>query len=109
MRISAVIITLATLTPPPPCAHNLLIIPPPHRVGILDATNSTKSRRLHVANILKLANTGVKVMSIESVCDDAELLAENIRTVKLNTPDYKGTDPVEAVKDFNQRREVRRR
>jgi len=75
------------------------------RVGILDATNSTRERRKYIKEVLINSNTGVKVMSIESVCNDAELLAENIRTVKLNTPDYKGTDPEEAVKDFNQRRE----
>ena len=28
-------------------------------------------------------------MCIESICNDEELLTENIRTVKLNTPDYK--------------------
>ena len=32
------------------------------RVGILDATNSTKERREHVRNTLRKANMGVKVM-----------------------------------------------
>lgn len=75
------------------------------RVGILDATNSTAERRRYVKSKLEEAKLGVKVMCIESICNDETLLNENIRTVKLNTPDYKGVDEEEAVKDFKQRRE----
>ena len=74
------------------------------RVGILDATNSTASRRKYVKETLVAEELGVKVMCIESVCNDNKLLAENIRSVKINTPDYKEVDPDEAVKDFEQRR-----
>ena len=85
------------------------------RVGILDATNSTRERREYVKKVIREKvrkpmmkgrgllffkdafllteegeqKLGVKVMCIESICNDEELLAENIRTVKLNTPDYK--------------------
>lgn len=34
-----------------------------------------------------------------------QLLEENIRTVKLSTPDYRGMDPEQAVQDFHQRRQ----
>jgi broad specificity phosphatase PhoE len=44
-------------------------------------------------------------MFIELVCNDERLLSENIRMVKLNTPDYKGIDESEAFEDFQQRRE----
>lgn len=33
------------------------------------------------------------------------MLEENIRKVKLSTPDYRGMDPEQAVKDFHARRE----
>jgi hypothetical protein len=33
------------------------------------------------------------------------LLEENIRKVKLSTPDYRDMDPEEAVRDFHTRRE----
>lgn len=34
-----------------------------------------------------------------------QLLEENIRKVKLSTPDYRDMDPEEAVEDFKKRRE----
>merc|ERR1719330_684227 len=43
-------------------------------------------------------------MFIEVICDDDNVLEENIRTVKTCTPDYKDVDPEEAVKDFSERR-----
>ena len=36
----------------------------------------------------------------------SQLLEENIRKVKLSTPDYRDMDPEEAVVDFKQRREI---
>ncbi|GMI02163.1 hypothetical protein TrVE_jg2066 [Triparma verrucosa] len=75
------------------------------RVGILDATNSTRERREYVKKVIREKKLGVKVMCIESICNDEELLAENIRTVKLNTPDYKDQPPELAMLDFLQRRE----
>jgi 6-phosphofructo-2-kinase / fructose-2,6-biphosphatase 4 len=35
-----------------------------------------------------------------------QLLEENIRKVKLSTPDYRDMDPEQAVADFRQRREM---
>ena len=73
------------------------------RVGVLDATNSTFERRSYVKTVLADSSLGVKVMCVESICDDDVLLQNNIRTVKLNTPDYRGVDEEEAVRDFEQR------
>jgi len=73
------------------------------RVGLYDATNSTKDRRKHLKTSVK--NIGAKIMFIESICMNATILEENIRTVKLGTPDYEGVDPEEAVADFKARRE----
>ena len=75
------------------------------RVGVLDATNSTYERRISVKERLKASGLGVKIMCIELICNDCALLAENIRTVKLNTPDYRDVEQEVAIKDFNERRE----
>lgn len=75
------------------------------RVAAFDATNSTKERRRHILKALQDAGIGAKKMFVESVCDDEELLQENICKVKLSTPDYRGVNPEEAIADFKKRRE----
>ena len=74
------------------------------RIAAFDATNSTKLRRRHILNAIASSGLGVKKMFIESICDQEELLEENIRKVKLSTPDYRDMDPDEAIADFKQRR-----
>lgn len=76
------------------------------RVGIYDATNSTKERREHIVQVLKernLAHT-TKRMYIESIVTDDQILEQNIKTVKLSTPDYRDMDPSDALEDFHGRR-----
>lgn len=72
------------------------------RVGCYDATNSTRLRRNHIKKMI--SDLGTKVLYIESICDDEEMLDNNIRSVKLSTPDYEGMDPEDARKDFVERR-----
>lgn len=72
------------------------------RVGCYDATNSTRLRRNHIKKMI--GDLGTKVLYIESICDDEEMLDNNIRSVKLSTPDYEGMDPEDARKDFVERR-----
>ncbi|KAM9407611.1 6-phosphofructo-2-kinase/fructose-2,6-bisphosphatase-like isoform 2-T2 [Salvelinus alpinus] len=43
------------------------------------------------------------IFFIESLCDDPEIIAENIKQVKLSSPDYAGCDKEEAVADFLKR------
>jgi hypothetical protein len=74
------------------------------RVAAFDATNSTKARRKVILNTIRTNVVGVKKMFVESVCDQDGLLEENIRKVKLSTPDYRDMDPEEAMADFMQRR-----
>ncbi|GKY92858.1 6-phosphofructo-2-kinase 1, variant 3 [Mayamaea pseudoterrestris] len=74
------------------------------RVAAFDATNSTMLRRRHILNAIRSSGLGVKKMFIESICDQEELLDENIKKVKLSTPDYRDMDPEEAMADFKQRR-----
>eukprot|EP00523_Entomoneis_sp_CCMP467_P000791 CAMPEP_0168748640 /NCGR_PEP_ID=MMETSP0724-20121128/16282_1 /TAXON_ID=265536 /ORGANISM="Amphiprora sp., Strain CCMP467" /LENGTH=583 /DNA_ID=CAMNT_0008796479 /DNA_START=117 /DNA_END=1868 /DNA_ORIENTATION=+ len=78
---------------------------PGARVAAFDATNSTKARRRHCVQTLRqnLSGLNAKVMFVESICDEEELLEENIRTVKLSTPDYRGMNPEDAVADFKRR------
>mmetsp|Transcript_66791 Transcript_66791/g.100710 ORF Transcript_66791/g.100710 Transcript_66791/m.100710 type:complete len:546 (+) Transcript_66791:172-1809(+) len=74
------------------------------RVAALDATNSTFERRQHVLNKLTEKGVRVKKMFLESICDQDELLEQNIRSVKVSTPDYRDMDPEQAVRDFHERR-----
>uniref|UniRef100_A0A7S3DVU0 6-phosphofructo-2-kinase domain-containing protein n=1 Tax=Entomoneis paludosa TaxID=265537 RepID=A0A7S3DVU0_9STRA len=78
---------------------------PGARVAAFDATNSTRARRQHICQTLQNLDLNCKQMFVESICDEQELLEENIRTVKLSTPDYREMDPETAVKDFKRRRE----
>lgn len=75
------------------------------RVAVFDATNSTRERRQHILATLEQSGIGAKKMFVESICDSSELLEENIRKVKLSTPDYRGMDPEKAMHDFRERRE----
>jgi len=70
-------------------------------VAILDATNSTKSRRTWIQDKCEAAN--IETMFVESKCEDEDLIMSNIREVKLTSPDYKGQDPEEAARDFRNR------
>lgn len=81
---------------------NLLnwVIDGPGSVGILDATNSTKKRRLKVLKrIQERSNGELKVLFLESICSDPAILEANIR-LKLSGPDYRSMDPEVALRDF---------
>mmetsp|Transcript_22992 Transcript_22992/g.48587 ORF Transcript_22992/g.48587 Transcript_22992/m.48587 type:complete len:630 (-) Transcript_22992:144-2033(-) len=77
------------------------------RVGIFDATNSTKARRDWVlrecTDVVKRAGKTTGVVFVESICDDEELLRENYRTKMSNSPDYKDVDPEKAMADLLDR------
>lgn len=70
-------------------------------VAVLDATNSTKSRRRWIQE--QCDQAGVEAMFVESVCDDEELIMSNIKEVKTTSPDYLGQDPELAAQDFRNR------
>jgi 6-phosphofructo-2-kinase/fructose-2,6-biphosphatase 2 len=71
------------------------------RVGILDATNSTKERRRWIRTTME-AN-GIEPMFVESLCDDPEIIMHNIMDVKTTSPDYEGVDSEHAAADFMKR------
>lgn len=73
-------------------------------VGIFDATNTTRARRQWILD--ELRPVGVKVIFIESICNDPMLVASNVMTSKVSGPavkDYVGVPVEEAVRDFDQR------
>lgn len=70
-------------------------------VGIIDATNSTKTRR---AELLRLCRENlIEPIFLESWCDDQELILQNIADVKTTSPDYAGVDADAATSDFLDR------
>ena len=70
-------------------------------VGIYDATNTTRERRALVAD--RMRAHGLRVVFVESVCDDEALVEANIRQTKLRMPDYAEMGADAAVADFRAR------
>lgn len=71
------------------------------QAAVFDATNSTRERRdLILEHCLQ---HGIKVFFVESICDDPEIILQNIKEVKLCSPDYKDTEADTAIKDFQER------
>jgi 6-phosphofructo-2-kinase / fructose-2,6-biphosphatase 2 len=70
-------------------------------IAILDATNSTKTRRRWIQE--RCAAENIETLFVESKCDDEDLVMSNILEVKTTSPDYVGQDPEEAAKDFRNR------
>lgn len=71
-------------------------------VGILDATNSTISRRQHIVDRIKQREPKLGILFIESICRDPTLLEANMR-LKLSGPDYRNKDPRKSLEDFKAR------
>ncbi|EYB90451.1 hypothetical protein Y032_0220g2531 [Ancylostoma ceylanicum] len=75
-------------------------------VAILDATNTTRTRRRLLVDFCKRATLApaFRVFFVESVCDDPDIINSNITEVKINSPDYKGImTEEEAIEDFTKR------
>ncbi|XP_030632919.1 6-phosphofructo-2-kinase/fructose-2,6-bisphosphatase 4b isoform X3 [Chanos chanos] len=71
------------------------------QVAVFDATNTTRERR---HTIIRFADqNGYKVFFVESVCEDPEVIAQNIVQVKLGSPDYIDCNTEEAIQDFMKR------
>lgn len=71
------------------------------QVAILDATNSTKSRRKWIHDTCTAA--GIEPLFVESKCDDEDVIMSNVLEVKTTSPDYVGQDPEIAAQDFMNR------
>lgn len=76
------------------------VIKGPGSVGIFDATNSTKLRRSRVLRRIQQRSNGeLKVLFLESICNDPAIIEQNIR-LKLSGPDYRNMDTNLALTDF---------
>ncbi|SMN22226.1 similar to Saccharomyces cerevisiae YIL107C PFK26 6-phosphofructo-2-kinase, inhibited by phosphoenolpyruvate and sn-glycerol 3-phosphate [Maudiozyma saulgeensis] len=73
-------------------------------VAIFDATNTTKERRKTVYTRIRQRNDQLKVLFLESICTDRQMIDKNIQ-LKLCGPDYKGKNRDESLTDFKQRLE----
>eukprot|EP00794_Sanderia_malayensis_P006166 gene6166-6877_t len=71
------------------------------QVSIFDATNTTEDRRDYVFTECK--KHGIKTFFIESICNDPEVVDQNIFEVKISSPDYRDIPPDEACDDFKAR------
>lgn len=70
-------------------------------IAIYDATNITAARRSMLREGCERA--GVKIVFVETVCEDPAIIEANIKNTKLHSPDYAGWDPEEAARDFRMR------
>ncbi|KAG0052563.1 hypothetical protein BGZ83_002441 [Gryganskiella cystojenkinii] len=71
------------------------------QVGILDGSNTTAERRQELVDRFKACN--IQPLLIESICDNADIIDANIRSVKVSSPDYVGWNQSDAVEDFKRR------
>ncbi|KAF3333612.1 6-phosphofructo-2-kinase/fructose-2,6-bisphosphatase isoform X2 [Carex littledalei] len=72
-----------------------------NEVGIFDATNSTKRRRLM---LMKMAEGKCKVIFLETICNDERIIERNIRLKIQQSPDYAEEPDFEAgLQDFKER------
>lgn len=93
-------------------------------VGILDATNTTRERRaLLLERFRKLSSPGdslgesvgpftvhtqryttpVRVVFLESICNDEKIITENILRAKCGNDDFKGVSPQTVISEFRDR------
>lgn len=68
------------------------------QVAIYDAVNPTAAGRRLLEK--EFAKHNIQTLFIESVCTDERIIEENVRSVKISSPDYAGWDSDAAVKDY---------
>lgn len=70
-------------------------------IAIYDATNSTKFRRKLLRE--RCDKEQLQLLFVEIFCEDQDLVEANIKATKLSSPDYQGSSPEDAVRDFRAR------
>ncbi len=73
----------------------------PGRTAVYDATNVGRKRRAWVRE--RCEAVGARVVYVESVCNDPDVIEANIRQTKLRSPDYEGVAESKAIDDFRGR------
>ncbi|KAI9885704.1 MAG: hypothetical protein M1823_002520 [Watsoniomyces obsoletus] len=71
------------------------------QVAIYDAVNPVSSGRRALAK--EFAKNDIMTLFIESACYDEKIIEENVRNVKISSPDYVGWDSNAAVKHYLSR------
>ena len=71
------------------------------QIAIYDAVNPLSTGRRALAR--EFEKHGVQTLFIESHCTDERIIEENVRSVKISSPDYLGWDSEDAVKDYLKR------
>ena len=66
---------------------------------ILDATVVTREQRVEVHDYFA-AQLGYRVLFLECVCTEAQVVEENCREILRHSLDYAGMDPVKAAEDL---------
>ncbi|XP_055311719.1 6-phosphofructo-2-kinase/fructose-2,6-bisphosphatase isoform X2 [Sitodiplosis mosellana] len=68
-------------------------------VAVFDATNSTAERRKMIHEIV-VNKWGYKLFFVESICDDPQIIEQNIMEVKVSSPDYTNMNTDAVLRDF---------
>ena len=68
------------------------------QIAIYDAVNPLAAGRRSLAR--EFAQQDMQTLFIESCCNDERIIEENVRSVKISSPDYAGWDEASAVKDY---------
>lgn len=71
------------------------------QVAIYDAVNAISAGRAALAR--EFAKRQIQTLFIESQCTDEKIIEENVRSVKISSPDYVGWNDDDAIKDYLQR------
>jgi len=71
------------------------------QIAIYDAVNPLAAGRRSLAK--EFAKHDIKCLFIESYCDDERIIEENVRSVKISSPDYQGWAEDDAVKHYLNR------
>ena len=71
------------------------------QVAIYDAVNPLAAGRRSLSR--EFAKHDIKCLFIESSCDDQRIIEENVRSVKISSPDYRGWTEADAVKHYLSR------
>jgi 6-phosphofructo-2-kinase / fructose-2,6-biphosphatase 4 len=68
------------------------------QVAIYDAINAISNNRRELAK--EFEKHHFQTLFIESACNDERIIEENVRSVKISSPDYVGWSDQDAVKDY---------
>ena len=71
------------------------------QIAIYDAVNPLSAGRKSLAK--EFAKHDIDMLFIESFCDDESIIEENVRNVKISSPDYVGWPSDQAVKHYLDR------